>query len=318
MLTYRTFHNTDPPVLTDLWRSRHGQSGLAESVSPDLFEQFVYAKLYFDYDGLIIARDGDRPVGFAHAAFGPNEAEDAISTELGVVCLVLVRPDCEEAEVAAGLVRQCETYLQGHGAKVIYGGGIPPLNGFYLGLYGGSELPGVLDSDPIARAAFDALGYREIDRTMILHRDLEGFQAPMDRQQMQIRRRMFVEVTDDPRTRTWWEACTVGGFELTRFELISRQAKTVLARAVFRSMEPAGAFGQSGPSAGLIALSVEESARRRGLAVFLLSEAFRHLNRQGIAAIEAQAMQHNLAALAMYEKLGFRQVGQGGVFRKEK
>jgi ribosomal protein S18 acetylase RimI-like enzyme len=65
-----------------------------------------------------------------------------------------------------------------------------------------------------------------------------------------------------------------------------------------------------------VELFVEESYRRRGLAVFLLTEAFRQFVRQGISLVEAQAMQHNTAALGMYRKLKFQQVSQGSVFRK--
>ncbi len=90
MLTYHPFRNTDPPVVTTLWRSRAGQPGLLPTVSYDLFEQLVFAKLYFDYDGLVIARDDGRPVGFAHAGFGPNETRNGISTDVGVICPVLV------------------------------------------------------------------------------------------------------------------------------------------------------------------------------------------------------------------------------------
>jgi len=315
MLTYRTFRNTDPPVLTAIWRSRTGQRGLAEPVSPDLFEQLVFAKLYFDYGGLIVAWEDGRPVGFAHAGFGPNEQGDRVSTELGVTCLVLVRPDCAEAEVAAGLLERCEQYLRGQGAKVLYGGGIRPLNPFYLGLYGGSELPGVLDSDLVARELYGSHGYREIDRTVILHRRLSGFQAVIDRRQMQIRRQMIVEVTVDPPPQTWWDACTLGDFDLTRFELIPRGGGTAVAWATFRSMEPAGAHG-TGRATGLIELGVDESLHRRGLAIFLLSEAFRQFVRQGILLVEAQVMQQNAAALGVYRKIGFRQVGHGSVFRK--
>jgi GNAT superfamily N-acetyltransferase len=303
MLTYRTFCNTDPPVLTELWRSRRGQRGLAEQVSPDLFEQLVFAKLYFDYLGLIVAWEEGRPVGFAHAGFGPNERGDWISTELGVTCLVLARPDCREAEVAAGLLERCEQYLRSRGAKVVYGGGIRPLNPFYLGLYGGSELPGVLDSDVVARELYSSHGYREVDRTLILRR------------QMQIRRQMIVEVTVDPPTRTWWEACTLGEFDLTRFELIPRGGGAAVAWATFRSMEPTGASGTRG-AAGLIELGVDESLRRRGLAIFLLSEAFRQFAGQGILLVETQVMQHNIAALGVYRRLGFQRDGYASVFRK--
>jgi GNAT superfamily N-acetyltransferase len=316
MLSYRTFRNTDPPVLTAIWRSRSGQRELMGPVSADLFEQLVFAKLYFDYAGLIVAREDDRPVGFAHAAFGPDAAESHVSTELGVTCMVIVRPDCAEAEVASGLLGRCEQYLRQRGAKVLYGGGIRPLNPFYLGLYGGSELPGVLDCDLVAQQLYTSHGYREIDRTLILQRDLCDFQAVIDRGQMQIRRQMIVEMTMDFPTRTWWEACTLGEFELTRFELVPRGGGPAVARATFRGMEPVGTVGSS-RAAGLIELGVDEPLRHRGLAVFLLSEAFRQFLRQGIMLVETQVMQSNVPALATYEKLGFRQVGHGTVFRKQ-
>ncbi len=116
MLTYRTFRNSDPPALTSLWRSRAGQPGLFQPVSTDLLEQMVFAKLYFDYGGLVLACDDGQPVGFAHAGFGPNLEQGWISTEAGVTCVVLVRPGCAEAEVAAGLLDRCEQYLRRRGA----------------------------------------------------------------------------------------------------------------------------------------------------------------------------------------------------------
>ena len=204
MLQYRTFHNTDPPVLAELWRSREGQRGLCRGVTTSLLEQLVFAKLYFDYEGLVLAFDDGRPVGFAHAGFGPNEAEDGVSTELGTTCLVLVRPDCDEPRVAEGLIEQCERYLRARGTKVLYGGAIRPLNPFYLGLYGGSELPGELESDTVAEEAFRSRGYKPIDQVLVFRRELAGFHPPIDRRQMQVRRQMIVEEIIDPPTPSWW------------------------------------------------------------------------------------------------------------------
>ena len=39
---------------------------------------------------------------------------------------------------------------------VLYAGGINPLNSFYLGLYGGSEIPGVLQSDVVLQGGLHA------------------------------------------------------------------------------------------------------------------------------------------------------------------
>jgi GNAT superfamily N-acetyltransferase len=286
-----------------------------QPVSPDLVEQLIFAKLYFDYGGLIFAFQDDTPVGFAHAAFGPNEQMSAISFDLGVTSIVLVRPDCAEAEVAAGLLDRCEQYLRSRGAKVLYGGGMQPLNPFYLGLYGGSELPGLLDSDLVARHLFLSHGYKETGRTKITQVNLTSFEAVIDRSQMQIRRQMLVEETIDSPTRTWWEACTLGEFDLTRFEMVPRVGGPPVASATFRSMEPTGT-NTSGRQSGLIEFYVDPAYRRRGYAVFLLSEVFRQFLRQGITHIEAQAMESNLPAISLYQKLGFKPIGEGCVFRK--
>lgn len=316
MLTYRSFRNADPPALAALWRSRAGQPGLFQPVSCDLLEQLVFAKLYFDYDGLLLACDDGHPVGFAHAGFGPNAEQNWIATETGVICVLMVRPDCAEAEVSGGLLDRCEEYLRGRGARVLYGGSLSPLSPFYLGLYGNSELPGVLDADTTARNTFAARGYQESERTALLRRELSGFEPLVSRQQMQIRRQVVVEVSVDVPTRTWWEASALGEFDLTRFDLLPRSGGSPIASALFRSMEPSGT-GSVGRGMGLIELVVEEAHRRRGVAVFLLSEAFRQFMRQGILQVDMLVRQSNSAALELFRKLGFQQVNHGGLWRKD-
>ncbi len=221
-----------------------------------------------------------------------------------------------QAEVADGLLDRCEQYLRRHGARECCGGGFQPLHPFYIGLYGGSDLPGVLDSDTITRSVMAARGYHEVERTLLLSRNLDGFESQVDRQQMQIRRQMQVEVTADAPTRSRWEAFTVGGFDLTRFDLVIRGQSQAVATALFRSMEPSGTTGV-GRAAGLIELSIAETQRRRGLATFLLNEAFRQFLRQGIVRVEVQTGEANTAAIGVFLKLGLQPTGRGGVWKKD-
>ncbi|MEN6405401.1 MAG: GNAT family N-acetyltransferase [Thermoguttaceae bacterium] len=315
MLTYRTFRNSDPPTLAALWRSCAGQPGLWQPISPDLLEQVVFAKLYFDYPGLWLVSDDDQLVGFAHAGFGPNADRTGISTDAGVICVVLLKSGPTQLEAADGLLDRCEQYLRQRGAQTIQGGGVAPLNPFYTGLYGGSELPGVLDSDTTIRTALAARGYQEAERVVLLQRDLSGFEALIDRRQMQIRRQTMVEVTVDAPTQTWWDACTVGEFDLTQFDLVARTGGVPIASAMFRSMEPSGTTS-AGRAVGLINITVAESYRRRGLAIFLLSEAFRQFLRLGILQVDAQLPKNDPVLPAMFHKLGFRQIQEAGVWKK--
>lgn len=315
MISYRTFRNSDTPQLADIWRNQPPERGLMQPMSADLFEQFVLAKPYFDNQGLTVAVDEGRAVGFAHAAFGPSDDESRLSYDFGVTCLVLVRQDYQRRGIGAQLLARSEAYLRNRGAKVLYAGGIAPLNGFYLGLYGGSELPGVLDSDPQAQRLFLSQGYREIDRTLVLHRELSSFRPVVNRDQLQIRRRSVVQIVNDPASATWWEACAWSLLPRTRFELSLRDSPAVAATATFWSIQPlAKSWGVN--AAGLVGLEVTESCRRQGLATFLLGEAFRQLQAQGVSLIEVQTMQRNAAAQKLYDRLGFRLADQGAVYRK--
>ncbi len=315
MLTFRHFRNTDPPIIASLWQSQAGQFGYLQPVSVNLFEQLVFAKLYFDYPGLILAFDGERPVGFAHAGFGPNDQINSIETAMGSTCLIVATPDCARDEVASGLLERCEKYLRSRGAETLYGGCLHPLNPFYLGLYGGSELPGILDSDGLMRRTFEGNGYSVIGGTRGWMLDLQRFEAVIDRRQFQIRRQMVVEVLDDAPTENWWDACTLNEFDLIRYVLVPRSGVPI-ATATFRSMSPAGANG-FGAAVGLIAMEVHSSQRRNGFATFVLSEAFRQFQKKGVATVEVQTMADNEPAANLYEKLGFQACGTGKIFRKE-
>jgi GNAT superfamily N-acetyltransferase len=233
-----------------------------------------------------------------------------------VICVVVVQPDGEPARTAAGLVERCEEYLRSRGARAIYGGGMSPWNPFYVGLYGGGDLPGILDSDTSAREAFASGGYRETGRNLLFQRELSGFETQIDRRQMQLRRQVIVEVTADAPTRTFWEASTLGEFELTRFDVVPRSGGRPIASATFRSLEPSGAMAVC-RSAGLLNLFVDESYRRRGLACFLMSEAFRQFLRQGITKVDSQAREVDSAIIGVFQKLCLQESGRASVWRKD-
>lgn len=316
MIRYRAFRNSDPPALAEIWGSQPSEHGRLQLMSAALFEQLVLAKPYFDNAGLIVAVDDDHPIGFAHAAFGPNECGDRLVRQMGSTCLVIVRPDYQRRGIGAELLVRSEAYLREQGAQVIYGGGIAPLNGFYLGLYGGSELPGVLDTDAGEQHLFQSHGYREIDRVYVLERELGGFRPPVDRQQMQVRRRSSIATVNDPPPDNWWEACAWSGLDQTRYELTARDLGRVVAQATSWPLEPLSA-GWGVRAAGVVGLEVEETSRRQGFATFLMGEILRQLASQGTSLVQVQTMQANNPAQKLYEKLGFRLVNQGAVYRKE-
>ncbi|MGD9633754.1 MAG: GNAT family N-acetyltransferase [Pirellulales bacterium] len=285
-------------------------------MSTALLDQFIFSKPYFDPAGLTVALDDGRRIGFAHAGFGPNDEGTALSFDMGTTYQLLLADGVDEPGVADELLARSEAYLRERGAKVIYGGGIRPLNGFYLGLYGGSELPGVLDTDVAFGEACRRRGYRSIDRVTILRRNISDFRPPVTREQRALRRIVASGESYCPPAANWWEACTTGSFERLDFYVQTTDTCQLLGRVSFWDVEPLST-GWGVPTAGMFDLEVLVDSRRRGLATFVLGEAFNRLKNRGIVMVEAQTMQHNAPALALYGKLGFETIGYGEVFRKD-
>jgi GNAT superfamily N-acetyltransferase len=314
--TFRPFRNSDPPRLAEIWRDQPPQRGRMQPVTAAILEQLVFSKPYFDPAGLTVALRNGAPVGFAHAGLGANDEQDGLATDSGTTYQLLLRADNCDDVLAGELLARSEDYLRQRGAKVIYAGGIRPLNAFYLGLYGGSELPGVLPGESVFHNACRQRGYREIDRVHVLELDLACFRPPIARNLRQLRREMVCQELPSPPSRTWWEACTTGAFERIRFLVAKPNSCESLADVWFWDIEPLStAWGKA--AAGMFDLSVSAHNRRKGLATFLLVEAFERLRSRGILIVEAQTMRQNAPALALYAKMGFKQVDEGVIYRKE-
>ena len=283
MIEVRAFRNDDPPRLADVWRTAElGPCGFQPMTSAWL-EACVFSKPYFDREGLQVATAGDRVVGFAHAAFGPNADSSAIDTAIGTTMLVVVVPHERHEAIATALLERTEDYLRRRGAQTILGGGTPQVGGCYMGLYGGSDLPGILDSSPGMQDVFRRAGYHEAERIAIMRRPLAG---------------------------CWWTV----PMSLACYELRD-EAETLLGSGTFWDLQPlATAWGVH--ATGLMRVDVNGGRRRQGYANYLLAEALHDLAQEGVALAETHVSEANEAAIKLFFKLGFEATGHGTVFRR--
>ena len=130
-----------------------------------------------------------------------------------------------------------------------------------------------------------------------------------------MRRKYHVEATFDPPARHWWDACSYGLTDRTRFVLRSPSQEAPASSVTFWDMEPlASSWGVQ--AVGMIDLFTYEDFRRQGLATFLVGESLRQLHAYGVARCQVQTMRYNEAALGLYHKLGFEEVDTGVVLRK--
>jgi ribosomal protein S18 acetylase RimI-like enzyme len=315
VIHYRTFQNTDPPHLMKVWNEVFTGRGSVPLPTPSALEEYVFAKPYFDRAGLTIALDDGEYVGFTHAGFGPTSDESALSTAVGVVCALAVRPSHRRRGIGTELLRRGEAYLAGRGTGTLYAGPMPPNNPFYLGLYGGSESAGFLASDADAEPFLLRHGYLRHESCRVLHRRLERPVNVSDPRFVAIRRRY--ELVAQPRkgAATWWQESVLGPIELLDVLLRDKTTGVVAARAA--AWEMLGFCQRWGaPAVGIIDLYVREESRRQGLARFVLVHLLRHVQEQFFSLVEVQTNEQNAGALALYRGLGFEEVDQGHSYRK--
>lgn len=286
-----------------------------------LLERLVLSKPYFDRQGLVVATDEGRPVGFVHAGFSGSADGSGLATSIGATCMLLVAPHESRSEsILQDLLARSEEYLRSRGAQILLGGATAPADAFYLGLYGGSELPGVLVSDQDLCRLYEAAGYQPTSERVVLHRQLAGFRPPVDRVQMQLKRTCLIQADPDPPAATWWEACTTGHTERIRF---SARPRTLADdgccstnELTVWTIEPlASSWGVH--AIGLTQVRVDPKSYQDGLAMHLISEALRHVQSEGATLVEVQVLAGDTAPLELYTRLGFHEVDRGITFRKE-
>ena len=314
MLEYRTFRNGDPPEILEVWKASRESRAFAAVRTCDALETLLFAKPYFDPNGFILAVSDGRIVGFAHSGFGAKDDKQGIDYSLGAVYLVRVHPAFRRQGVGTNLLRLSQDYLARRGAKIQYFGGMYPLNAFYVGLYGGSELPGLLESDTSARGFATAQGYEPFDKCLVYQRKIDDLPRVNDTRIALLRRTVEVQAEPWPLPTSWWDAAVLGNMPSLRYEMIERETQVPIGHAWVWEME---CFGQAWgfPTVGITDFRIEPAYRRRGYGKLLLLTMLKHLKEQQIELVELQTMSTNDSAQGLYEGLGFNKVDTGQAFR---
>jgi ribosomal protein S18 acetylase RimI-like enzyme len=312
---YRTFRNTDPPGLVSIWNESFTGRGTVQLRGSSALERFVFAKPYFDPAGLMVAEEDGQLIGFAHAGFGPNESETVLQRAAGVLCALAVRPAHRRHGVGTELLHRSEAYLRAAGAKELFAGPMRPLNPFYLALYGGSDLPGILASDTLAEAFLLHHGYQVWQTTVVFQRKLDKPITVADARFAALRRAYEVRALPQIPLGTWWQECVLGPLEPVEFRLEEMQTNHVVARAAAWEMEGFG-WRWNQPAVALMDLAVRDDLRRQGLAKFLLVQILRYLKDQYFGIVEAQVLEGNEPTIHLLRGLGFEEVDRGRVYRR--
>ncbi len=320
MIRYRPFLNTDSTFLVEIWQKQPRFRGQISKITRQLLDREVFAKQYFDRYGLILAIDEAEsepiPLGFVHAAFAPNTQQDDLDHSRGIISQLQVVPGEHAMEVGLKLLDAGIEYLRQNDAQTIHAGSHYPDAPFYLGMYGGARIPGVMQKDQFFRDCLAARDFELEEQIEVLDRDLSDFRATIDREQMTLRRQYQIKAVSDPMEQNWWESCTMGLFERERFSVSHKLHLNDCGTVSFWNLQPmATEWGES--CRGMYDLDVPPELHRIGMATFLVGESMRHLMLQGVRRVEAQARTSDEEKLAVLQTLGFEAVTQGYLLSRQ-
>ena len=320
-IQYRPFLNTDPPLIVQLWRSQPVFRGIHSNLTVGDFELHVLSKPYFERQGFLVATRVSESgrmemLGLVHASFDVNPDLSDLNKSVGIVSQLRVAAGNHQAEVEDNLLRLAESYLRDNGATEIWFGSRFPQSPFYLGLYGGSRAPGVMEEDSAVVEALQRNGYQKEKEISVLQRELGHVQSVSGRKQLMVRRNYLISAIADPLEKSWWECCTLGMAERDRFTIERKKDNHVAGTVSFWDMQPMGSFIHSN-CRGLYDLKVSAEDQRQGLASFLVCEAMKRLASNGVTLVEAQTETANEASIGLFEKLEFVAVTKGFQFCKK-
>ena len=314
-MQYRSYHNSDPPRLHQLWHSCGLGRNAAEGFSCDVYELFACSQPYFDRKGLILALDGDRVVGYVHASFAVNSTETALDPKQGIIAAIMVHPAYRRKKIGTELLRLAEQYLQTRGSASIEAGGGLNRNGFYCGIYGGLEPSGFCGSAAAWKEFLGASGYGPGEETFVMRRDLLESRDPVNAKLLRHRRHLNLVITDRPSQESWWWFVRFGHLDSLRFELQEKANKEVVASGQIIGMDLfIPKWGVR--SVGIREIFVPESQRRHGYAQALVLEICRRLRGESVQLVEAHVRSDARPVIDLFTSAKFELNDRLVTFRK--
>lgn len=316
VVSYRTFHNSDPPQILRLWHGSNLGPSAAEGFPCDILELFIFSQVIFDRKGFFVAVDDKRVVGFCHAGFAPAPDQSALDRRHGIISAMAVHPDYRRQGVGSHLLQMAERYLAERGSTdVVLGAGLNG-NGFYNGIYGGISASGLsLTAAPWNEFAARH-GYQPHQTVLVMHRDLTIGQDPVSSRLIRNRRRLNMIITDRAADMPWWWHVRFGHLDALRFELQERHDQSVVASGEIVGLDVY--IPKWGVRAvGIRDIFVPENHRRMGYALSLVVEICKRLREQSVHVIEVQIDKENAAARELFTAAKFEPVQELFSFRKE-
>jgi ribosomal protein S18 acetylase RimI-like enzyme len=232
------------------------------------------------------------------------------------MCLIVVHPAWRRQGIGRELLRRAESYLNERGATQIRFGQSRLHDPFYLGIHGGARPSGVLESDQHMAPFLAACGYRPLEASTVLQRDLTTNRDPTNFRLIGLRRQTELLVTEPaaPATYAWY--CHFGNMESMQFALsLKKTGKQIASVTVIGLDHYVRSWGER--AIGLVDLHVDEQFRGQGYGTTLLIESLRRLRSEmNITLAELHVDEQHSVGQKAVRNAGFIQIEKATVYSR--
>jgi ribosomal protein S18 acetylase RimI-like enzyme len=254
-------------------------------------------------------------VGYVHAGFATDSTESTLNFQTGSIQALIVDPAYRRRGIGRELLTRAEDYLRSHGATSIFAGPSHPCDGFYFGIYGGSQPSGFLHSDPLAEVVFRRCGYVPRQQTLVYQRQLDGGRDPIGLRLMSVRRATRLANPPAAPPRSWWWTTRAGRLDSLELCLVPRTGGDPVAFVTVVGLDfYLPSWGTR--AIGLLDLHVPEEHRRKGYGQALLVELCKRVRDELIQVVDVHLAADNAAGQALLQSAGFQQVDVATVYER--
>ncbi len=309
-LLIRAFQNTDTQSLCRVFNSHHEAVGLPGGIVPLSLELCVLAKPYFESPCLLVAEDNQRIVGFAQVGFEPDRTLQSLNSAAAVMSALCVEPSSEDFAIGQILIEEAARAAVAGGAQCIRFCPPAPATPYFAGLSPGDGMIGCPVVDPRVRSWLDACHWTVEQPIACWEVDLNRFQPPMDRTQIQIRRMAHVDRLLDEPVLPWYVASMLGHTDPIGFQLTSRQTRMVTAEIFYWTIGHE-LLPQPEMIGHLWPISCDPGADDH--LVFLISESLRQLREDRVDVVRTVVPAAHASVAKLLSRIGFEVTLSGEV-----
>ncbi len=313
-LLIRAYQNTDTQALCRVFNSHYQSVGLPGAVVPLSLELCVLAKPYFESSGLLVAEQAGQLVGFTQLGLEPDSTLTSVNSEAGIMSVLCVAPGDNDFAVGQILIEEAVRSLRESGAKRIRFSPPPPATPYFAGISPGAGMIGCPVADPRTHGWLEASGWTLEQSVVSWELDLNRFQPPVDRMQIQIRRMAHVDRLVDEPVMPWYVASMLGHTEPIGFQLTDRQSRTVTCEVILWTIGHE-LLPQPESVAHLWPIAGYKPGQEDQL-VFLISEALRQLRDDRVDVVRTAVPAQDTGLSRILSRIGFMETLSGDVMTR--